>query len=116
MIHYAGIGARATPEYVLGQMRQISQVAAQRGWVLRSGGARGADTAFEEGCDIAKGSKEIFLPWQGFNNNRSPLYPVDDNAIALAKEIHPAYNSLSSSAKLLVGRNMHQILGVRLVS
>lgn len=29
----------------------------------------------------------------------------------LAKEIHPAYNALSRTAKLLIGRNMHQILG-----
>lgn len=108
---YAGIGSRETPKEVIDQMRQFAYQAAKKGWVLRSGGANGADTAFEDGCDDGKGKKEIFLPWREFNQNSSPLYSVDDRALALAKEIHPAYNSLSRTAKLLIGRNMHQVLG-----
>ena len=110
-IFYAGIGSRETPKEILDQMQQFAYQAANRGWVLRSGGANGADTAFEDGCDHAKGKKEIFLPWKEFNQNDSPLYVVDDRALDLAKEIHPAYNSLSRTAKLLIGRNMHQVLG-----
>lgn len=110
-VYYAGVGSRSTPKEVMDQMRQFAYQAAKRGWVLRSGGANGADTAFEDGCDDGKGKKEIFLPWREFNQNSSPLYSVDDRALALAKEIHPAYNSLSRTAKLLIGRNMHQVLG-----
>jgi len=36
------------------------------GYTLRSGGANGADTAFEEGCC----RKELYLPWPGFNGRR----------------------------------------------
>lgn len=73
--------------------------------------ANGADTALEDGCDHDKGQKEIFLPWKGFNQNDSSLFVVDDRALALANEIHPTYNKLSRTAKLFVGRNMHQVLG-----
>lgn len=111
MIYYAGIGSRETPKEVMDQMQQFAYQAAQKDWVLRSGGANGADTAFEVGCDHGKGKKEIFLPWKGFNQNDSTLHSVTDGAIMLAKEIHPAYNALSRTAKLLIGRNMHQILG-----
>ena len=108
---YAGIGSRETPKEALDQMQQFAYQAAQRGWILRSGGAGGADTAFEVGCDHANGQKEIFLPWKGFNENESSLFNVDPRALDLAKEIHPAYNALSRTAKLLIGRNMHQVLG-----
>lgn len=110
-VYYAGIGSRESPKEVLDQMQQFAYQAAKRGWVLRSGGANGADTAFEVGCDHANGKKEIFLPWKGFNQNDSSLFVVDDRALALANEIHPAYNKLSRTAKLLIGRNMHQVLG-----
>lgn len=113
-VYYAGIGSRESPKEVMDQMQQFAYQAAAKGWVLRSGGANGADTAFEMGCDHANGKKEIFLPWKEFNQNESPLYIVDDRAMDLAKEIHPAYNSLSRTARLLIGRNMHQVLGQKL--
>ena len=52
--HYAGIGSRETPPQVLEQMRKIGTFLAERHYVLRSGGAKGADTAFELGCDNAR--------------------------------------------------------------
>ena len=50
MIHYAGIGTRVTPPAVLERMTNIGMLLAMQGFVLRSGGARGADRAFEEGA------------------------------------------------------------------
>jgi len=57
---YAGIGAVETPEDVQKLMGRIAQSLALRGHILRSGGARGADTAFEQGCDAAGGQKIIY--------------------------------------------------------
>jgi hypothetical protein len=45
-ITYAGIGARHTPPDVLALMHRIAGALAQRCWVLRTGGAPGADQAF----------------------------------------------------------------------
>jgi hypothetical protein len=65
---YAGIGSRQTPDHVLAAITAVAKVLAERGYILRSGGAEGADTAFEKGAGKAT---EIFLPWRGFNQNDS---------------------------------------------
>ncbi|PPD51466.1 MAG: hypothetical protein CTY12_07885 [Methylotenera sp.] len=108
---YAGIGSRKLPNLVIDQMIRFGDLAAKLGWILRSGAAHGADAAFESGCDHYKGSKEIFLPWKGFNNHPSSLSNPTKDAQLLACEIHPRYDFLSRGAKSLVARNMHQILG-----
>ena len=48
--HYAGIGSRSTPGNVCDVMTKIAWKLSDKGWVLRSGGARGADDAFYRGC------------------------------------------------------------------
>ena len=63
LMSYAGIGSRKTPVHILSKMRRVAERLEVRGYTLRSGGADGADTAFEEGCK----RKEIFLPQPGFN-------------------------------------------------
>ena len=87
---YAGIGARKTPESVLEEMRGVGFCLGTLGWTLRSGGARGADEAFEQGCDEAKGFKEIF-------------YAKDTNAaaIAIARKVHPMWYKLGVYAQKL---------------
>lgn len=111
---YCGIGSRKLPNMIADQMTRFGDLAAKLGWTLRSGAAHGADAAFEVGCDQQKGEKEIFLPWKGFNDNPSLLFTPSDEAHKLASEIHPRYDFLSRGAKLLVARNMHQILGFNL--
>jgi predicted Rossmann fold nucleotide-binding protein DprA/Smf involved in DNA uptake len=44
---YAGIGSRQTPPDVLRRMTRYAQRLQELGWVLRSGGAAGADTTFQ---------------------------------------------------------------------
>jgi hypothetical protein len=93
---YTGIGSRQTPEPVLYCIRDLARKLAQQNWVLRSGGASGADAAFERGCDQAQGRKEIFLAWKGFNSNSSRLFlslaqfadvsDIDDPAVRRAME------------------------------
>ena len=52
---YAGIGSRETPDTVLAILEALATVLARAGFVLRSGGAPGADTACEAGSDRAGG-------------------------------------------------------------
>ena len=70
-LYFAGIGSRQTPQSVQDLMVGIGRYLADRSWILRSGGAVGADMAFESGCDEVHGRKEIFLPWKGYNSNKS---------------------------------------------
>lgn len=84
---------------------------ARRGWVLRSGGSPGADTAFEKGCDLGGGAKEIYLPWRGFNGSHSPLFEMPPAAVETARKIHPGLKRRSGSVQKLRARNVCQILG-----
>lgn len=104
---YAGIGSRETPKDILFLMSKIAFRLEQLGFTLRSGGAKGADTAFQKGTRTA----EIYLPKQYFNGNVSDFHTPDPEAFKITKRFHPAYNSLSDFAKLLMARNAHQILG-----
>jgi len=110
MKYYAGIGSRGTPPEILSFMTDIANFLSDTGYILRSGGAPGADTAFEAGVpDPTK--KEIYLPWKGFNGNGSHRYRVTDAALKLASEFHPAWDKLSYGARKLMGRNGYQVLG-----
>lgn len=102
---YAGIGSRKTPAPVLEDMKGVAFCLGALGWTLRSGGAEGADKAFEEGCNEIGGSKEIF-------------YAKDANAqaIEIAKKVHPMWYKLGAYAQKLHARNCFQILGGDLVT
>ena len=93
---YAGIGSRNTPVEVLNTMTNIATWLAKRNYILRSGGAKGADTAFEKGAKL----KEIF-----YAND------ADNASMIVAQNYHPAWNSCGSYAKKLHARNAFQILG-----
>lgn len=108
---YTGIGSRETPEDILFKMKKMAYNAAMNGHILRSGGANGADLAFETGCDMHDGLKEIYLPWKGFNGSSSTLYYIPEKAFEIASEIHPAWDKCSPSVRKLHARNILQVLG-----
>ncbi len=111
---FTGIGSRITPIPVINQMVEISTILCSNEWVLRSGGADGADSAFERGCDAVNGVKEIYLPCKGFNGNSSNLYIVTNEALDLAEQYHPHWSALNPFAKRLMARNGYQVLGQEL--
>ena len=117
-VSYTGIGSRKTPKDILVVMTSLANKLSKKGCVLRSGGASGADTAFEEGAGSAKA---IFLPWDGFNNRSENLIDTfvtgnDKEARKIAQRFHPAWNKCNASAKKFHTRNVHQILGFDLES
>jgi hypothetical protein len=97
---YAGIGARKTPARQLGFMRRVGEALARAGWGLRSGGARGADRAFEAGCDVAYGAKQIYFADE-----------CTEAAFDLSAQYHPNWDACSEDTKLLHGRNAMILLG-----
>lgn len=119
MNYYTGVGSRETPDEVLNLMYDLAAKLGGRGYTLRSGGADGADQAFEDGCISVNGSKEIYLPWGGFNNK--DIYPslgyygpdkaTHEMAEGIAQSIHPAWDKLTRGAKGLHTRNIYQVLG-----
>lgn len=108
---YAGIGSRETPDHIIDQMINWGRELAKGGYTLRSGGADGADMAFEIGCLEVNGPMEIYLPWRGFNKNTSPLYNIPEKAYEISREVHPAWSVLKEPVKKLMARNAMQVLG-----
>lgn len=98
---YAGIGSRETPTDVMHQMGNIASYLAGLGFTLRSGGAGGADTAFE----LRATKKEIFRP-----------HHATAEAMELASRFHPAWHRCSDYAQRLHARNGFQVLGADLTS
>lgn len=111
MIYYAGIGSRATPKEVMKEMTLLAKHLGRLGMVLRSGGADGADGAFETGCDSVSGPKEIFLPWQNFNKNSSPNFEIPELAYDISAKYHPSWVRLKTPTRRLMARNAQQVLG-----
>lgn len=114
MNYFSGIGSRATPVEILPVISHYCAILQPLGFILRSGGAEGADSFFEQAYDELGGKKEIFLPWKGFNKNTSPLYEVSDVAMKIASKFHSNWHNLSQGARKLHGRNTYQVLGSKL--
>jgi hypothetical protein len=95
--YYAGIGSRRTPPDILETMTRIAGRLCNMGYTLRSGGAEGADTAFERG-----------------GSTNAQIMKAEDAtvaAMAMAAKIHPAWRACSAYAQRLHGRNCMIILG-----
>lgn len=93
---YTGVGSRNTPANIKQIMYEIAHTLASYGYTLRSGGAAGADTAFESGANL----KEIYLA-----GDCTPA------AMNISKKYHPAWHLCSEYARRLHGRNAFQVLG-----
>lgn len=98
---YAGIGSRETPENVCDLMFKIAIKLGRHGWMLRSGHAKGADRAFENGCDNVNGVKEIF----------TSKSIIPEKAFEIAAKYHPAWHACNEPTRRLHARNSMIILG-----
>jgi len=96
---YTGVGSRKTPNVILKLMSEIATKLSGLDYMLRSGGAGGADSAFENGATLSR----IF-----YANMATP------NAMDIASKFHPAWERCSTYAKKLHGRNAFQVLGLDL--
>lgn len=118
--YYAGIGSRSTPDHILEIMSLLAQRLEGQGLRLRSGGAQGADTAFEVGVKQPTTS-QIFLPWSGFEGrvvSKSQPQFIDYKSLRSAPQaresveiFHPTPHSLKPGAKHMMARNAMQVLG-----
>ena len=97
--YFAGIGARATPQWVIDIMISIGIKLELDGYILRSGGANGADSAFADRVVV----KEIFRP-----EHANPA------SLVHAERFHPHWGGLKSYVKKLHARNSQIILGENL--
>lgn len=108
---YAGIGSRDTPKHILNEMTALSTQLEELGFILRTGGALGADSAFLDGIQNPNKSVELYLPWQGYNDYESPWHTVPKVSIQMASRFHPNWDACKQGVQKLHGRNCNIILG-----
>lgn len=132
MKYYTGVGSRETPEHILELMRKTGKALASQGWTLRSGGAKGADQAFEAGWWDHRMSQdacyraddyECYLPWDGYEDHTRVshdgcnILPSGihfknwEIAEGMAMAMHPAWEVCKQGARKMHTRNIFQVLG-----
>lgn len=105
MLYYCGIGSRRTPTEVCDRMTLIASRLEKLNFILRSGGAKGADSAFETGVKDSKNKKIYYAadalkhPWT-FDLVQNYL-PSD----------RTGFENWKPYIKKLLARNMLQVLG-----
>lgn len=113
--YYTGVGSRTTPPEILTLMGYLAKQLAARKYIVRTGGADGADTAFAEAVPNTR--VHLFLPYKGFNKlYRAHLAHPSLEAYTMASQAHPVWGRLTPGAKALHARNCHQVLGRSLES
>lgn len=121
-MHYTGVGSRDITVQESELIMETAKYLADLGFTLRSGGAGGSDTSFEEGAllSLRPELREIYIPWKSFKCPRvGDVYHVLEDrgsenyrvSMVVARDIHPAWDRLSNGARLLHQRNVHQVMG-----
>lgn len=103
MLYFAGIGSRQTPPDIQRLMAIIAEQLTGMGWILRSGGAQGADQAFESGARA---------------DRVQSFHALDAKTVAYRSVdwFHPYPRALRSYARQLMARNLYQITGIEVES
>jgi hypothetical protein len=115
-IHWTGVGSQKTPPQVGQVMTRLSAYFETLRFVLRTGGASGADTYFYNGLNRKNDNTlQMFHPWKGFSSSGSDdhyraHYP-QNKAFEMMEEIHPKPRLLTQAGRKLHARNIHQVLG-----
>lgn len=108
---FTGVGSRSTPLDVGGLMAAIACKLVRGGWILRSGGADGADLAFESGVTEGERAKHIYLPYPGFNGSASSRSQLRPACFEMARQVHPAWDRCTDFARKAHARNAFQVMG-----
>lgn len=118
MKYYAGIGSRETPKEICNKMTEIASLLEKQDFVLRSGGAKGADHAFEIGISDPL-MMDIYLPYINFNNKSGSKYIFISNsdhsnykAAYESLKYHPRGFNMSHGTKVMMIRNYFQACGL----
>ena len=122
----AGVGSRRTPPDILDAMADIAQTLGDAGIALSTGGADGADKAFETGALRTDAPITVHTPWPGYNGYRPGRDPETDIDVVhpnftdttrghayadLAREHHPYWKRCGRGARALFVRNVSILAG-----
>lgn len=99
-LNYGGFGSRKTPPEIQKEMTKIATFLEQKGFILHTGDADGADKAFKRGVK---------------NSNNVRVFTAHANipkeAFQIAEHFHPAWYACKPFVMRLLARNSQIILG-----
>lgn len=119
---YIGVGSRSASAEMLEEIQTLAYLLAKKKYTLLSGGSEGCEQAFEKGCDLARGQKFIFglAGWHGRFQRKevngqynSQLW---NDAQAIAKMYHPAWDDLSPYVQKIMTVKSFVVLGGNLAT
>jgi len=109
-MHYAGIGSRETPLGTRNLMTAVAKRLSRLGYTLRSGGADGADSAFQAGADLSWiFYKDHILRWtpeERIEYNAEDILFMD----GFVTRYHPVPHALKGEVRKLLRRNTLQVM------
>lgn len=97
-LYYTGVGSRKTPPDICASMKEIAGILEKKGYILRTGDAKGADDAFISGLTDFSSFREFYA---GYTTEKSRN---------IALKYHPNPGAALKWINLL-GRNPFQVLG-----
>lgn len=98
LLYYTGVGSRETPDDICAVMTMLASELELIGFILRSGHAKQADQAFENGVKNYK-HKEIYLSGH-----------ISDAAWEIVEQVHPK-PEYARQYRGILGRDVYQVLG-----
>lgn len=113
-MYYTGVGTRLieTDSSLYELLVYIGSIMCDRGFVLRSGGATGCDTAFEQGCNkVDQFNKEIYYPWLKYGQDERVCFTSIPKAMDLGRLYCDHWHELNGTNRKIHARNIHQVLG-----
>lgn len=116
---YAGIGSQFVHDQHFDTLIGLGRKLGSQGWLLRSGAAKGCDSAFEQGAIMVRGKMEIYRPEiKGYERSKGYIdaskLPSFENAMKMASGFHSKWEFLSPYVRKLMARNCMQVLGANL--
>jgi len=106
---YTGIGSREATLDVCEKLERIAIRLAELDYVLRSGGAKGADRAFQRGAESVHGVTEIYKA-KGKFKHMIPAWCFEEVKKHMPPN-RPPFDSMEEHTRKLLARNMLQVLG-----
>lgn len=113
-VRYTGVGSRETPKEVMDEMRGVAEILADQEWILRSGNAIGADSAFESGSPLNLTESYLAHPKASVPHGIVEITPEHSRlfrSVYRTPSGGPAPATMKEISVLLMTRNGNQVFG-----
>lgn len=104
---YVGTGNKDIPEDVAQTFKRLAKELHELGYTLRTGCLDGTEQALES-CDV---TKEVHIPWKGFNDRDTKFSYVAPEAKILAARYQPGYDGLKPVIQAFLTKNVRLVMG-----